>query len=43
MASERKIINIFKSFIEKIFVTQLPKMDNSCQQEWTKFSALITA
>lgn len=41
--SDRKIINIFKSFIDRIFVPQLPKMDASCQQEWNKFSAMISA
>lgn len=39
---ERKIINIFKSFIERVFVPQLPKMDPTCQQEWTKFSNMLT-
>lgn len=39
--SDRKIIYIFKSFIERIFVPQLSKMDLSCQQEWNKFSNMI--
>lgn len=40
---ERRIISIFKAFIEKVFVPQLSKMDGNCQQEWNKFSSLITA
>lgn len=40
--SERRIINIFKSFIEKVFVPQLAKLDLSCQQEWNKFSNMIS-
>ncbi len=40
--SERRIINIFKTFIERVFVPQLPKMDLSCQQEWNKFSSMIS-
>lgn len=41
--NERKIVNMFKSFIERVFVPQLPKMDLSCQQEWNKFSNMISA
>lgn len=40
--TERKIIGIFKSFIEKVFVPQLSKMDLSSQQEWNKFSTMIS-
>lgn len=41
--TERRIVNIFKSFIERVFVPQLSKMDFACQQEWTKFSNMISA
>ncbi len=40
--TERKIIGIFKTFIEKVFVPQLSKMDPSSQQEWNKFSSMIS-
>lgn len=40
--TQRKIISIFKSFIEKVFVPQISKMDLSCQQEWNKFSNMIS-
>ena len=40
--SDRRIINIFKTFIEKVFVPQLSKIDLSCQQEWNKFSNMIS-
>lgn len=39
---ERKLIGIFKAFIERIFVPQLPKMDIICQQEWNKFYNMIS-
>lgn len=39
--TERKIIGIFKTFIEKVFVPQLSKLDSSSQQEWNKFSNMI--
>jgi hypothetical protein len=41
--SERKIISMFKSFIERVFVPQLPRMEPTCKQEWTKFNTLISA
>lgn len=40
---DRKIINIFKSFIERVFVPHLPKMDLFSQQEWNKFNSIISA
>ena len=33
---------MFKTFIDKIFVPQLPKMDANCQTEWNKFSNIIS-
>lgn len=41
--NERKIVSMFKAFIERVFVPQLPKMDLSCQQEWNKFSNIISS
>ena len=41
--SERKVIAIFKTFIEKVFVPQLPKMELPCQKEWAKFSSMLSA
>lgn len=41
--AERKIIHIFKTFIERVFVPQLGKMDPVCQQEWGKFSNMISS
>lgn len=40
--TDRKIIHIFKSFIERVFVPQLPKMEFTCLQEWNKFSSMIS-
>lgn len=40
--AQKKIINIFKTFIERVFVPQLSKMDASSQQEWNKFSNMIS-
>lgn len=40
--SERKLITIFKSFVERVFVPQLHKMDLRCQQEWNKFSNMLS-
>ena len=41
--ADKKIISIFRNFIEKVFVPQLSKMDVTCQLEWNKFSNLISA
>ena len=41
--SEKKLLNIFRTFIEKVFVPQLPKMEPSCQKEWTKFSSMFSS
>jgi hypothetical protein len=38
----RKIVSMFKTFIDKVFVPQLPKMDIGCQKEWTKFSSFFS-
>ena len=40
---EKKLITIFKTFIEKVFVPQLPKLEPTCQKEWAKFSSMLGA
>lgn len=41
MQYERKIIQIFKSFIEKALVPQIKRMEGSLF-EWNKFNAMIS-
>lgn len=40
--ADRKLVGLFRAFVERVFVPQLSKMDPQCQQEWTKFSAMIS-
>lgn len=40
--NEKKLVMIFKSFIEKVFVPQLPKMDSFAQKEWGKMSSMLS-
>lgn len=41
--AERKLVNIFKSFVERVFLPQLHKLDFRCQQEWSRFSNMLSA
>jgi hypothetical protein len=41
--TERKLLSLVKTFIEKVFVPQLPKLDFACQQEWNKFNQVISS
>lgn len=40
---DKKVIGIFRTFIEKVFVPQLPKMDMNCRLEWNKFASLLAS
>lgn len=41
MNNEKKLINLFKNFVERALLPQLKKVDGS-QAEWSKFSSMIS-
>ena len=40
--SDRRLINLFKTFVEKVFVPHFNKLEIGVQQEWTKFSNMVS-
>ena len=41
MSNEKKLISLFKNFVERALLPQLKKVDGS-QSEWSKFSSMIS-